>query len=204
MVWVGDSTTWQIPASGAAAYLTTTYQQTGEPLAGVNILYYGANGNTLANFLNNQPAGFGLSSIVALAPNLIIFSYGINDVRQGATSEPQLEAMLIQAVDELESALPKTDIILRLPNSFLSVDVDGNGYIVPNSAAQAYSDELAQAYRALAAHWPNVVLYDSRKTLFSDTCPPSSPLMLDQLHPSLLGYEDIIDQVVAITDTPPT
>ena len=45
-------------------------------------LDFGSNGNTIQNFNNSPAAAKGFNAVVAAAPNLIVFSYGINDIRQ--------------------------------------------------------------------------------------------------------------------------
>lgn len=197
MVWVGDSTTFQIEQS-YIPYLVNTYQSPGGPLAGVTVNWFGANGNTLSNFVSNLPAGKGINDVIAAAPDLIVLSYGINDVRLGTTSQTQLIALLKSAVNTLRAALPNCDIILRMPNSFLTTDVGAAGYIVPNSSAQAYTDINRNSYRSLRNYWPNVVVYDSQDSTFSPVCPTLSLYMTDQLHPTAAGYSAIMDAVAVM------
>lgn len=204
IAWVGDSTTWQLQTVPAnLAYLTTTYQAAGKPLSGVDMQWFGANGNTLANFVSNQWPEIAVHAVIAAHPDLIVFSYGINDVRQGGTGEAALTAYVRQAVQAFRSALPNTDIVLRMPSSFLTTDVSARGFVMPNSAAQAYTDILRNSYRALANEWPNVALYDSQALLFGETSPPASPLMADQIHPSAAGYARAIDQIAELVSPAP-
>lgn len=214
IAWVGDSTTMQLSptANGGTAgvnsyYVNTYVAQQGSPLYGTSNVYFGANGNTLANFVQNTPAGYGVSDVIAAKPDLIVFSYGINDVRQGLTTQAQLVSLLQQAVNAIRAALPKCDIVLRMPNSLLTTDVNGYGYVVPAGpaagqtvaqAAQTYTDILRNAYLSLENYWPNVVVYKSQIVRFPSTSPASSPYMNDQLHPTVAGYSGIFDDIAGI------
>jgi len=84
-----------------------------------------------------------------------------------------------------------------MPNSFLSMDISSYGYVVPNGAAQGYTDILRLAYQAVATT-RRLALYESQALLFSETSFPSSPEMLDQIHPSRLGYRQMLDQIMEI------
>ncbi|WP_321797126.1 SGNH/GDSL hydrolase family protein [Burkholderia sp. BCC1988] len=198
VAWVGDSTTYIIATTGQIQnYLNSTYvSEPGSPLYGVTNLWFGSNGNTLYNFLHGTPAGFGIGDVIAAAPDLIVLCYGINDTRQGATSQAQLVTMLKQAVNTLLAALPNTDIVLRMPNSFLTTDPGGFGYVVPISNAQQYSSILQGAYLALENVWPNVPLVKIQGDVFPEVCPAAGTLWSNQIHPSVAGYERIIDDVV--------
>lgn len=223
MAWVGDSTTFQIQnTSQNLNYLVNNYQSAGGPLAGVTLQWFGANGNSLANFIVNTPAGSGASDVIAATPDLIVFSYGINDVRLGATSQATLLANLKTAINTLRNALPACDIVLRMPNSLLTTDVGANGYVTATGlfagmtlaqASQAATDILRNAYRALKDYWPNVVLYDAQESTFPSTSPATSALMTDQLHPSTAGgapptstggFAKIIDDVAELTGSAPS
>lgn len=208
IAWVGDSTTLALAPSGSGgaagveSYFTARYvTEPGSPLYGVTNVYFGANGNTLANFLANTPSSYGLSDVIAAAPNLIVFSYGINDIRLQA-SAPTLAAFTIllkRAVDALRAALPSTDIVLRTPNSWLTTDVSSLGYVVPNSPwATDGSALLRDAYRSLRDYWPNVVVYDSQAALFPETAPATFYYMNDQLHPTVGGYQRIYDHIARL------
>lgn len=200
IAWVGDSTTAQLFTNvNVAAYYAANYvTNTGSALNGVTSSNFGSNGNTLQNFLAGSPAGFGVLDVIAAAPDLVIFSYGINDVRQGARTKAQLQADIVTAVSQILAALPACDIVLRMPNSFITTDVGANGYVVPNGSAQAYSTILKDAYRALARKWPNVVLFDSQQLEFPETILATYTYMTDQLHPTEAGYERILDRLAEI------
>lgn len=200
IAWVGDSTTAQLFTNvNVAAYYAANYvTNTGSALNGVTSSNFGSNGNTLQNFLAGTPAGFGVLDVIAAAPDLVIFSYGINDVRQGARTKAQLQADIVTAVSQILAALPSCDIVLRMPNSFITTDVGGNGYVVPNGSAQAYSTILKDAYRALARKWPNVVLFDSQLLEFPETILATYTYMTDQIHPTDAGYDRILDRLAEI------
>lgn len=202
IVWVGDSTTYQMApvANGGAAGLNDYYLQKyvnepGSVLHGVSNVWMGSNGNSLANFIANFPATDGLSAAIANAGDLYVISYGINDARLGNTSN--LVANLKYAIDQIKAALPSAEILLRMPSSFLTTDVNGNGYVVPNSSAQTYSTALQQAYYACDGY-NGAVLYASQETLFPKVCQAAFLYMQDQLHPTVAGYKKIFDQIVAI------
>jgi lysophospholipase L1-like esterase len=198
IVFTGDSTTSNAttmlgtcaqpgPCNNSTSYLYTYFQQTGEPLAGTTILNYGNNGSTLAAWLADSPT-YGYSATVAANPNLIVFCFGINDVRLGLTNLPSLIALIQQAVNQLRAALPSTDIVLWGPNEFLTTDVGGLGFVSPNSAAQAYSTELFQAYAAVVSQWQNVAVVQKQNLIaFPQTSPALSAYMANQIHPSSLG-----------------
>lgn len=204
---VGDSTTYLIEITAQNKnYLDNAHRlQPGSALYGVTVQYFGANGNTLSNFLANGPAGYGILDVIAASPTAdgagygIELRYGINDIRLQASGNTAstLASMLKQAINQIRAALPKVSIVLRCPNSFLTTDVGGFGYVVPNSWAQGASDALRDAYNSLAYQWDNVVVRSLRTNLFPDTCPAASSSMTDQLHPSVApgGFKGIIDEI---------
>jgi len=208
IVWVGDSTTEQMGPealhgwSGVNSYYRDKYiSPVDSPLYGTTETWLGISGNTLANFNNNRPAEAGLSAAIATAGDLYIFSYGINDVRLGSTDQATLTANLETAVSAIRTALPNADIVLRMPNSLLTTDVNSWGWVVPNASAQTYTDILRNAYRSLANKWPNVAFYDSQALLFGEVSLPANVYMLDQLHPNADGYKKVYDQLVDIIGT---
>lgn len=193
---VGDSTT-----SNATALfneLGTTYKNPGEGLYGIGpILNFGENGASLAAFLSDI-VGYGISATIAEQADLYVISYGINDVRLGYTSEDQLVALLVDAVDRIRAGAPNADIVLRVPNSLLTTDVDGFGFVQPNSNAQTYSTILHNAYLRLLNRWPNVVVFDAQEVVFGTVSLPASPLMINQLHPSSAGYTALAKALVYV------
>jgi lysophospholipase L1-like esterase len=184
--FVGDSTTSN--ATMLFKELSGFYAKEGEALYGVrSILNYGENGASLPDFMRDRVA-HGLTAAIAAQADLYVVSYGINDVRLGHTTEDQLVSRLISAVDGIRAGVPDADVVLRMPNSLLSLDINGYGYVKPNNKAQAYSTLLRNAYKRLENHWDNVVVLDTQDRIFGRASRPSSVNMSDQLHPSSAGY----------------
>ena len=183
---VGDSTTSN--ATALFSELNDFYVKEGEALYGVNsILNFGENGASLQAFLSDRVA-HGITATIAESADLYVLSYGINDVRLGQTTEDQLMGLLKNAVNRIRAGAPNADIVLRMPNSLLSTDVSGYGYVQPNSNAQAYSTLLRNAYLRLENQWDNVVVLDTQDLIFGRDSRPVSFYMADQLHPSPTGY----------------
>ena len=125
-------------------------------------------------------------------PDLIVFCWGINDVRTGATTQAQLVARIKQVVNRIRAVLPTTDIVLWGPNSFLADDPTNASLVSPATAAaaQSYSSLLYGTYEQLKNVWPNVVVLQ-KQDIFGKTCQTFAALggtgvssMSDQLHPS--------------------
>ena len=202
MAWVGDSTTFVIfNTPQLQTYLNTRHvNNAGSALFGITNAWFGSNGNTLLNHLAGTPAGFGIDDVIAAAPNVIVFCYGINDCRLQASAPTlgDLIARITTAVNKYREKLPNADILLRMPNSFLTTDVGAQGFVVPNSWAQGATDLLRNAYRALENRWPNVRLLDTQKSIFPEASLATHVNMGDQIHPSVTGgYTGIIDAVAA-------
>lgn len=157
------------------------------------ILSRGHSGSTRAAYFVNAT---WKNQLITDDPDLIIYSLGINDVRDGSTSETQLRNGIISDVDWLRANCPNADIVLRVPNSFTTDDVSSNGFVTPNGSAQAYTDIMREAYLGLVGRWPNVVVWNTQDAIFGRVCRPStaSRLMKDQVHPSEgVGYPLIAD-----------
>ena len=128
---------------------------------------------------------------VLAMPDLMVICFGINDVRQGLTSQAQLIALLKQAVNRIRGVLPTTDLVLWGPNAFLTDDPDERRpRSTPIGNAQAYSTILYSAHAALKNLWPNVLVVQ-KQDFFGKTCVTyasaggASGWMTDQMHPSL-------------------
>lgn len=211
IVFIGDSTSDEGVAETAAMYLRlrTTHTQPGEALEGMqsaNFVSRGVNGITRATYFGTPSR---IDTVVADAPHLIVYSLGINDARGGSIDAATLQAGITSDVNTLRTRLPNTDIVLRMPNSFTTDDVNGNGFVTPNTApgAQAATDVIFNAYTALASTWSNVVLWDSQTDLFGRTCVARTTnypyMMKDQLHPSqALGYPLIADRLAPVLGRP--
>ncbi len=194
IVFVGDSTT--STATGLFTWLTNNAQQAGQPLAGVTILNYGENGATLSSFLADSVT-HGITNTIAASGDLYVFCYGINDVRLGATDQPTLHTRIVSAVTQIRAALATSDIVLWGPNSFLTTDVGGSGYVSPNTSAQVYTNILYNAYAAQHGAWPNVAVVQKQDAIFTRICQASTIYMSDQLHPSTHGQQNEGQQITA-------
>ena len=147
-------------------------------------------------------SGAAINGTPALqVPGLIVLCFGINDVRQGATTQAQLVAMLTRTVNRIRAVLPATDIVLLGPNSFLQDDPTGAALVSPATAAaaQSYSSLLYGAYEQLKNVWPNVLVLQ-KQDIFGKTCQTYAALggsglsmMSDQLHPSLGAQTQMAD-----------
>ena len=143
---------------------------------------------------------------VLAVPDLLVLCYGINDVRQGATSLAQMIALLTAAVNRVRAVLPITDIVLLGPNSFLTDDPGAYGRVTPIANAQSYSTLLYNAYAALKNIWPNVVVLQKQdvfgKTATSYAAQGSaSGWMADQIHPSLPAQNQVCDWLAPLIGT---
>ena len=138
-------------------------------------------------------------SPVLQVPGLVVFCWGINDVRTGGTSQDALVALITKAVNRIRATLPTTDIVLWGPNSFLADDPTGAGLVTPSGSAQAYSTLLYGAYERLKNVWPNVLVLQ-KQDIFGKTCLTQAQQggaglswMSDQLHPNLTAQTQMAD-----------
>ncbi|MGJ7506774.1 SGNH/GDSL hydrolase family protein [Variovorax sp. GT1P44] len=145
--------------------------------AGVVPVNRGFNGQTMQGALN------GIQTIYDDNPQLVVLCFGINDVRIGGVDAIELASRLREAVTRLQANLPNCDIVLWTPNSLLTTDEDGYGWMVPLSAAQEYTDVMWNAYESLKGEFKNVLHLD-KQAIFGRTALPSHPLMYDTLHPN--------------------
>lgn len=183
---VGDSTTSN--ASALFDELTKFYMKEGEALYGVaSISNFGENGASLSAFLSDAVL-HGITATIAKQADLYVISYGINDVRLGLTTEGQLVDLLKKVVNRLRAGAPNADIVLRMPNSLLSSNINGYNFVQPNAKAQDYSTLLRNAYLRLENQWNNVVIIDTQDLIFGRDSLPTSLYMSDQLHPSPAGF----------------
>lgn len=198
IVGIGDSTMDSASQAGDFyARLRLLHTQQGGPLEGMTgtssfIISRGQNGSTLAAWLADATK---LTQVVSDDPDLIIASWGINDVREGATTQAQLTTLLTTFVNSLRNALPGVPIALRIPSAFTTTNTGSNNYvratpggsINPAGAAQSYSTILRQAYLALIGTWPDVLIIDTQALVMGTQSVPTTntPLMGDQIHPSV-------------------
>lgn len=193
ITFVGDSTIVQYGTLNQLA----PFLLPGKPLDGSTATYLGYNGQTTMSIIaNNGPA------ILAENPDIYVITGGINNVRTGAASLPVFRQQLIDYVQYIRNGRPGTPILLLMPNSFLSADVGGNGYVVPNANAQSYSNILRDAYRSVENYWPDVYMLDAQELLWGETSLASSSSMSDQIHPSNSGYGDLNSLLVSTLGHP--
>lgn len=206
IVAMGDSTS--DPVTDAAQIwnrMKDHHTLAGQGLAGMNpanIVSYGHNGTKLADWWASSTSK---AEITGSGAHLVILSFGINDLRLGATTQAAFRSLLIQVVDYLRGQMPTTDIVLRIPNSFTSDNVHGfsAGWVSPATpeASQKYSSEIRNAYLSLIDYWPSgVAVWDAQGRIFGVTSKPfaeTDDLMKDILHPSAAkGYPAIADGLV--------
>ena len=156
------------------------------------------------------------TAVVAAAPDLIVLSFGINDVRQGATTQAQLTTTLTSIINFLRTDLPNCDIILRVPNALAQEDlglhyVTTSGAVIVDQAtnangavAQDYSDRIWGAYKSLEGKFPNVAFLDVQNAISGRKSPltVASSGMADQLHPGTNVYRSIAFAIASIASLP--
>lgn len=201
VVMTGDSTT-----SNANFLFQYIYNQRAIN-SSRDVRNYGSNGFRLTDFLNNTngvtyPLTAALNAIPeAYAPvrDKIVISYGINDVRTGATSEAQLTTLLESTIAAIVAARPDADIILWGPNSFTSDDPGNTGFVTSTGlfsgmtlaqAAQSATDILYYAYQSFSGD-PRIYALVQKQDIFGRTCVTNaaSGLMTDILHPNARGQK---------------
>lgn len=187
IVFVGDSTT--DTALSIYSEIKKYYINSGDCLSGINesnLINKGSNGNTIANFINNIPAGKGIDDVIALKPDLVIFCYGINDVRLGNTTLERLIELHDIAITRL---LKETNayILLRTPHPLCSDSP--NGFIQPPNAGQQYTDILWECYEHFRGKYPKTDVLDLQTLVFGRVSKnvANSPLMADELHANNIG-----------------
>jgi hypothetical protein len=165
---------------------------------GRHIIGGGSNGLSLSTWFAN-PSGaypFNRAALVAANPDLIVYSWLINDVRLGglgttvATIVPAAITLLQSLIDWTQTNLPNADILLRMPNPLLTSDVSSLHYVTdgvstnPAGQAQIYSTAIREAYLYFKGYKPGVDVIDIQSRVFGTQCMATHPLMTDQLHPS--------------------
>lgn len=225
IVFSGDSTTWNLEnVFGNVAERLFRDGRRGRAqllfphLRDVTVYSRGENGGTLAAFVANSFTAdhiteatpnyasatlSNLSTIIALAADLYVLSWGINDCRTGTTyTAANLQSDLTTAVNQIRSALPNACIILRMPNSHTT---DNPSSLLSGGAtAQNAMNRYQTAYRALRDTWSDVLVWDSQSGLFGNTAPPTVSVAkllnaTDGFHPSASGYEQILNAILKLT-----
>jgi lysophospholipase L1-like esterase len=165
---------------------------------GRHIISGGNNGMTLGQWFGDPALAcpYNRNRLVADSPDLIEYSWLVNDIRQGgmgttlnacvAAGIAQLQAL----IDWTRTTLPDADILLRIPAPFLTTNVGANNFVTdgstvnPTGLAQVYSTALRRMYLHFVGRYPNVDVLDTQAEIFGTRCVSTHPLMIDQLHPS--------------------
>lgn len=194
IVWVrpGDSTTEGGTAHDIALKFLTT---NGCPLGGMDpdkILNRGSTGFPLRDFLDHANGVDGApvpshpwSQIVADAPNVAEWSWGVNDARGGATAE-ELTDLFVEWLELCYADLP-ADCVLPcwVPAPFTS-DVVGEDFFADGVTAESATAALRAAYAAIR-NMPRVKVIDTAE-VFGTAVLASSSNMVDQLHPQTWAH----------------
>lgn len=210
IAWCGDSTSDLAGNASSILSLILPHTAAGGLLEGFdsvnNMQNFGANGNTLTGFLNNTPTGFGIDSLITYAPDLIIFSYGINDVRQNQMTAAQLTAALVRAINKIRAALPLTDMVLRMPNNFMSVSphsyIQQGSYADIATAAQAQTDILYNGWLGVKDIADNVVFWNAQEQVFGRTARAVDNNHTDEIHPQYTYIVNGIVPLIAFNNKP--
>ena len=181
IAFAGDSTT------SNASFLFSALGDTGWLNSFACIENLGSNGFRLTDFINNtNGVTYPMSQVLSRYNDVLVLCYGINDVRQGATTEAQLVSMIDAVIHatlngttsgetytspvgarttftwpSTMQASPDCKIILWGPNSLLADDPGATGF-VPASGIFA---GLSQAERTQLA---SEILYDAYQAFDSD------------------------------------
>lgn len=172
----GDSTT--LLALNMWSLIDSQIKTVGGEMDGVTFTNLGLNGETML--------GATTAEVIATSPDLIVLCFGINDVRTGGVDAATLQARIASKVATVRAALPGCDWVLWTPNSLLSTDPSSSGFVTPLGSAQAYTDVMWNAYNNLVGQYTNTIHVDKMQ-IFGRTCPATSALMNDILHPSNAG-----------------
>lgn len=208
LLLVGDSTS--LRQTNQHSYLDTYYANSGGLLDGIPAVDGGGNnGSSLAVWYATRGGsvvatggpgfpsgdGFNYPAVIAADPDLIVLSFGLNDVRLGGTTLEAFTTLLRSVVVSLQADLPDADILLRMPNSLVGTP---NAFLTPatTAAAQTYSTLLRNAYLALESDYSNLAVADTQMNVFGTQSYDTSIFMQDQLHPNSLGYSTTVDYLV--------
>lgn len=210
IAWVGDSTMSQpfvIVYSGSDHYIDpglapnswiTKFLGTflNSPFYNCYHYNFALNGQKLQNFVNDATTGATMADIAAVTPDLILFSYGINDRRLNERSKEEIKADLQAAIVKMRGAAPQADIVMIMPNSLIYDSANSPVYIdapVSQTKVQGYSADLRDAYRELVLP-DHVYMMDVQSgpyKLFSEnvnTLALKGGMNGDALHPSNTGH----------------
>jgi hypothetical protein len=203
LIMAGDSTT------SNANFLFQYLRQQHGIVALNDLRNHGSNGFRLTDFLNNTngvtwPLSASLGAMAegydAVEPRIVI-CYGINDVRQGATSQAQLQTLMDSTLTSIKSSLPEAEIILWGPNSLAADDPTSSGYLTTTGlfsgmtlaqAAQAATDILYNTYASFVGDSRvKAVVQKQDLAIFGRTVKTvaASGVMTDVLHPNARGQK---------------
>jgi lysophospholipase L1-like esterase len=216
IAWFGDSTseglfitanigfTTVIGTNGVSDYTYSLMSAPGQPFYNVTHGNYGASGHFLSEMLaDTMPAGKNLSDVVLFAPDLIVFSMGINDVIYSGYTKAQLKAGLIAAIAKIQAALPSTPIILRMPNNFV-YDSTFPQFGASYATCQNLSNVIYDAYFECIGVAANMYMWNSQAgalSVFTKACTVLANmglLMGNALHPSGAGYGAVIRAIAQL------
>ncbi len=157
----------------------------------------GNNGMDLATWFAN-PGGaypYNRNQLVTDNPDLTVYSWLINDMRTGGLGLTESAIFTagtarLKALIDWHRANLTGDILLRIPNPFLTANVGGTNYITdgtnvnPAGLAQIYTNAMRRIYLGFVGKYPNVDVLDTHAEVFGTICAASHPLLADQLHPN--------------------
>lgn len=155
--------------------------------AGATIVDYGSNGQSSRGFLTDNGAK-GFAAAKAAVPDVVFYGYGINDRRSNVVPVDELRRNILTAIDGFRSVNPLCVVVLAEPLALGLTDT-GPGYVVPNSAAQQYTDEIREVYRSLDRCRPGVYLLRMQDSIGGRVCSASPSWLSDQLHPNTASYQ---------------
>ncbi|UUZ79097.1 hypothetical protein LJK88_28170 [Paenibacillus sp. P26] len=113
-----------------------------------------------------------------------------------AGSDPeQIKADLKLTVDRSLNET-KGNILLRIPNPFLTVNPPNLTLVSPIEHVQLYSDQLWDVYESFKNYNTRVDIIDIPSLVFGRQAMPEHPFMHDTLHPNGEGYRAIADALV--------
>jgi hypothetical protein len=126
------------------------------------------NGQSASGFFDSigvANTNTGFERVVEFSPDLIVYGYGINDVRLGNTTQARLEITIANTIQALKQRLPKVDIILLMPNHLCLDSATVTTYLGAGTTlaqCQARSDSLRLAYRNLKNKFSNCYVFDTQ------------------------------------------
>lgn len=172
---------------------------------GRHLIAGGNNGLTLSQWFSTPALNcrYNRNQLVTDNPDLIVYSWLFNDIRQGALGITEAAcvtagiALLDSLISWTRANLPNADILLRMPNTMLTADTSSNHFVTdgtntnPTGQAQIYSTALRRIYLYFRGRYDHVDVIDIQGEVFGTACAATHPFMVDQLHPSTSTTGDI-------------